>query len=151
MIVRLYKSENESTFAINSPKILKQTKLLHSCGKMDKKLVTIAVIVICIVSIAVFVLIYETNKPDDISPKTPEIEFRPDSAYLTLTVMTVNISEDTDLLWSDVSVKNGSATLPTGTIDIGDEITNCSGFIELVWIPTNEIIWSGEVKPMPSP
>ncbi|GEM_PF-3007298 len=34
--------------------------------------------------------------------------------------------------WSDVEMTKGSATLPTGTIDIGDVITNCSGVVTLL-------------------
>jgi hypothetical protein len=48
------------------------------------------------------------------------------------------------LYWPEIIVKNGSANLPNGTIDVGDKITNCQGFLELVWKDTNIHIYSND-------
>lgn len=44
--------------------------------------------------------------------------------------------------WSDIDqIGSGHCDpLPNGTVLIGDEITNCSGFIVLRYIPSNEIL-----------
>ena len=45
------------------------------------------------------------------------------------------------LSWSNVDKKNSICTLPTGTINAGDYITNCEGDIILVWRPSNSAIY----------
>ena len=45
-----------------------------------------------------------------------------------------------DLDWNEVVVSTGSATLPTGTIDTGDTITNCQYYVTLRWASTDQLI-----------
>jgi len=62
----------------------------------------------------------------------PTIIFMKDNETKTLTVTNI-YPEDEDFYWPEISIKNGSATLSYGTIEIGDIITNCEGYLELVW------------------
>lgn len=55
----------------------------------------------------------------------------------TLTVISV---KETGLSWENVELFEGSATLPNGTIEINDVITNCSGNVVLVWKITGIVI-----------
>jgi len=50
------------------------------------------------------------------------------------------LSGNHKLNWSDVKIKSGNCTLPTGYIEAGDKITDCSGLIVLIWVPSNSII-----------
>jgi len=43
-------------------------------------------------------------------------------------------------LWKYVEIESGNATLPTGYIDFGDVITNCSGIVRLVWTPSDQLL-----------
>lgn len=72
-------------------------------------------------------------------PIVPQISFEMDLGNNTLTVEYVypeNVS------WEDIDqIGAGSCDpLPTGTITVGDEITNCAGVIILRYIPYNQII-----------
>jgi hypothetical protein len=42
--------------------------------------------------------------------------------------------------WSNVNIKNGECNLPSGYIRAGDMVTNCTGYLILVWIPNNTVI-----------
>jgi hypothetical protein len=44
------------------------------------------------------------------------------------------------LSWEDVEIFKGSATLPEGTIEINDVITDCNGELVLVWKPTASVL-----------
>ncbi len=50
---------------------------------------------------------------------------------------------DSDLIWDNIEIyeERGNATLPTGTIDKGDVITNCSGEVCLIWKPTQGLVY----------
>ena len=45
-----------------------------------------------------------------------------------------------DLDWSNIKIKSGECNLPSGFISAGDELTKCSGFLVLIWTPTNTVI-----------
>ncbi len=63
------------------------------------------------------------------------IFFETDLSQKTLTVSSIH-PQDRDFYWSEISVVNGSANLPTGIIEVGDIITNCEGYLELEWSTT---------------
>ena len=72
-------------------------------------------------------------------PDSPQISFEMDIQNNTLTVESVYPD---DVSWEDID-EIGSGTcdlLPTGTVTVGDQITNCTGVIVLRYIPTNGII-----------
>ena len=71
-------------------------------------------------------------------PSYPTIYFSVDNETKTLTV--TNINFDDHVNWSDIYILNGNATLPTGNVDLGDVITNCSSKICLVWEPTDTVL-----------
>jgi len=64
---------------------------------------------------------------------TPLIEFDVDSANSSLIVSRIN---QTDIYWSDFEII-GNATTPSGKIDVGDTITNCTGNILIRHISSN--------------
>lgn len=52
----------------------------------------------------------------------------------------VVIKADRDLSWSNVEIKSGDCILPSGPIEAGDYITQCSGNLILRWIPSNSVM-----------
>lgn len=72
-------------------------------------------------------------------PIIPQISFEMDLANNTLVVDYVTHE---NISWDDIDqVGSGSCDpLPTGTVSVGDEITNCAGVIILRFIPYNQII-----------
>jgi len=64
----------------------------------------------------------------------PDIYFIADTENKTLTVTNINFYDHVN--WSNIYILHGNATLPTGNVDLGDIITNCSSRICLVWEPT---------------
>ena len=72
-----------------------------------------------------------------VSPEYPSFEFLPDTTNKTITLIEFNHGDFANQLnWDDVVVTMGDATLPTGIINEGDVITNCSGIIKMsVFMP----------------
>lgn len=70
---------------------------------------------------------------------TPEIIFEMDEVNNTLTVIQVNPD---DILWEDIEqIGSGDCDpFPTGTVEINDEITGCTGIIILRYKPTGQLI-----------
>ena len=115
---------------------------------MNKKLVIGTVMVVCLVIIVTVVWIYETNKRGDISPNP---------CYPNLTLIkqnnTIVVEEikppyftdcnipESELIWENIELY-GNGTLPIGSIDIGDIITNCTGFVSIEWKPSRTVAWS---------
>ena len=82
------------------------------------------------------------NKSNDLI--TPIINVELDNYNKTLTI--VSIEEGINLLWSDVTLINGSATFPAGMIDVGDMVTDCQEILDFKWIPTNEVFLHVEFR-----
>ena len=57
----------------------------------------------------------------------------------TLTVVEI-YPENRDFFWPEISVASGSATLPFDIIDIGDIITDCEGYVKLIYEQTGATI-----------
>ena len=100
--------------------------------KITKKAkIILLVILICFIPISGFV-IYNTHYIFGTTPTLPTVLFKPDINNNTLTVLFVGGGHfDNMLYWENVFLLSGYATLPTGHIDEGDVITNCSGIIKL--------------------
>jgi hypothetical protein len=62
------------------------------------------------------------------------IVFLTDLTSKTLTVS--DIHSQRTCHWSEVVIASGNATLPVGSIDVGDIITNCEGNLVLKWEDT---------------
>ena len=71
------------------------------------------------------------------------IIFLTNSINKTLTVQEI-YSNGRTLYWPEVIIVNGSANLPYGTIEVGDTITNCEGYLVLKWRDTENLIFSKE-------
>jgi len=102
-------------------KITRTTKLLAT------------VIILCF-SIISF---YYTYNEYCVSPEFPSFDFLPDNTNKTITLIDFNPGDFVNYLtWNDIVVTIGNATLPTGLINEGDVITNCSGVIKIsVFMP----------------
>ena len=72
-----------------------------------------------------------------------QIIFSKDTTNKTLTVTEI-YSQGRTLYWPEVNISEGSATLPFGTIDVGDVITNCEGYLKLIWKETCNYIFSAD-------
>jgi len=72
-------------------------------------------------------------------PIIPQISFEMDIANNTLVVVYVSYE---NISWNDIDqIGSGSCDpLPTGSVTVGDEITNCVGIIILRYKPFNQII-----------
>ena len=76
--------------------------------------------------------LYYINNEYCVSPEYPSFKFQPDATNKTITLIEFNHGDFADRLdWEDVVVTMGNATLPTGLINEGDVITNCSGIIKM--------------------
>ena len=86
----------------------------------------------------------QINNDDGFNPdeETPVLTVDLDRYNKTITVLSVE--KGTHLLWSNVEIRNGTATLPEGSIDPGDVITDCIGFLDFVWKPTMTVFLQAE-------
>jgi len=64
----------------------------------------------------------------------PIIIFDKKDDFLLVLIASPNIN------WSNVNIKSGECNLPSGHIRAGDIVTNCTGYLVLVWIPNNSVI-----------
>ena len=70
------------------------------------------------------------------------------------TLLVIEVKQN--LTWENFVIIKGNATLPTGTVDLGDIITNCSssnlyGTIEVEWLPTKTLLHWGQGFPREFP
>lgn len=85
----------------------------------------------------VFVLVGRFEKKEEKAiPKPPAI-FTMDKNTRTLTVQKIY---DDNAKWEEHELCSGSATLPRGTINEGDKITNCKGNVALRHVPSNTLL-----------
>ena len=114
---------------------------------MDKQTKTIVLIVVAVVII--FVLYFAFVTYQYVSEELPGpkdmptwMKFNIDKSEKTIIVEYIEAeSKYLPLSWSDISITNGTATLPIGTIDIGDTITNCGGNLEFIYEPDNTFLF----------
>ena len=66
-----------------------------------------------------------------------------DKASKTLTVQK---TYDDSLNWQKTEICSGKATLPTGTVQVGDVVTNCEGNLSLRHIPTSVLFGAYDFK-----
>jgi len=79
---------------------------------------------------------------------SPNIIFETDTLNNILTVSEIH-PEYIELHWSEISLislDNGSASLPYGTIEIGDRITDCKGYFRLEWEITGITITTADFR-----
>ena len=76
--------------------------------------------------------------PSEQPPQTPDIGFQQDLGNSTLTVTYT----PADVQWSDITeIGAGSCDpLPEGDVLVGDTLTNCTGIIALLYVPTYEVV-----------
>lgn len=115
--------------------------------KQTKTIVLIVVAVVVIIFVLYFTLAFVTYQY--VSEKLPGpkdmptwMKFTIDKSEKTIIVEDIEAeSKYLPLSWSDISITNGTATFPIGTIDIGDTITNCSGNLEFIYEPDNTLLF----------
>lgn len=107
---------------------------------MNKEIKIIVGIIVIAILVSIFVImwIFINSGLRPCCGDEYTINLTEDSTKKTLTVTHIGYSPKS-LNWSDIEVR-GNATLPTGTIDIGDIITNCSGEVVLIFLPENILI-----------
>jgi hypothetical protein len=106
---------------------------------------------IIVLLLVVFIILYflhitigdrfENQFDDSSYDGETQIIFSVDTINKTLTVTEV-YSQGRTLYWPEVSISDGSATLPSGIIDVGDVISDCEGYLELIWKDTGIHIFS---------
>ncbi|MFO7678124.1 MAG: hypothetical protein R6V50_07085 [Thermoplasmatota archaeon] len=97
---------------------------------------TWAIKLLRLVKIGIILGFIDPSTPD---PETPSIEFMQDTTNNSLTVISV---KPDNLLWGDIKeIGSGSCDpLPSGTVMVGDQITNCTDIIVLRHTPSNTIL-----------
>ena len=105
--------------------------------KLTKIIVGI-IIVIILVSISMVVYIKYTTGGWDSYHTHFVMYCEKDSTNNTLRVTSVEKLSYYE--WNEIEVILGNATLPTGTIDMGDLITNCSEVVKLVYNPSSTFL-----------
>jgi len=102
-----------------------------------RKLLVFIVIIVILLCIGFFIYIEISRQP----PSTPPyactwqlLKKGNDSAIVA------SIEHCPELYWEDVRVISGNATLPNVTIDLLDIITNCSGLLQLEYVPIG-VLW----------
>jgi hypothetical protein len=103
--------------------------------KKTKILLTILIVTILVIAAGTFAYVW-LNGISTCCDDTdyPSIYCIQDSTNKTLRITGIENAPNY-FNWSDIEVTLGNATLPTGTIDVGDIITNCSGTVVLVYEP----------------
>ena len=91
-----------------------------------KKIMLVLIVIIVFIGIGAGVYLY-INQPIGYrrDPAPHSISFIENQENKTLTVTDYSPTNAT-LEWNEVEITSGAATLPSGTIDVGDVITNCS-------------------------
>lgn len=83
------------------------------------------------------------NKPATTVKSSLPALFVMDKNTRTLTVQELY---ENDMKWEDNEITSGDASLPTGSIKVGDVVTNCSGNLSLRHIPSNKLFGAYEFK-----
>jgi len=86
---------------------------------------------------------FEDQYDDSSYDGETQIIFSIDTINKTLTVTEI-YSQGRILYWPEVNITDGSATLPYGTIDVGDVITDCEGYLKLIWKETCNYLFSAD-------
>jgi len=112
---------------------------------MKKKTkIILAIAVVLIVVVFVFVYIQYTSQYCNGLVSAPFIVCSENKTADTLTVNQIDLGhggEHVDVLyWEDIEVIYGNATLPSGRVELGDVITNCSKEGSLVYRVTDTIL-----------
>lgn len=111
---------------------------------------TIIILVVAVIAIAAIGFLIATRWVaqeiyEDVADMTgtpaegPSVTYDVDLIAGTMTITSIE-GDPEELLWSNVELADiyveFQATLPIGTIDEGDVITDCEGPILLIWKPT---------------
>jgi len=111
--------------------------LLNIIKKMNavSKIIFTFFIVIFLLFIGLKISADYYPEPNSFGPYV-RLEFETDKTNGTLTVTSLitKCGDSSDYIWDNVEI-NGSATKPTGLINIGDTITSCSGEVSIFWRP----------------
>jgi hypothetical protein len=108
-------------------------------NRINKKILLITAGIISIVVIVSFIIGILWYRVDWGTP-SPSSPFAVKQDIDNKTLIVKYVREE-GLSWENVKLMNdSSASLPDGTIEVEDTITNCNGSVILVWIPNNSVI-----------
>ena len=106
-------------------------------NKTNKLLKVIVAVIVIAALISVVVYYFLLPRPGSVDKFYPNLICSHDDIEDIITVVIV----DDDLLWSEIQIIGNCNTSGLGTyVKIDDEITNCSGTIIIIYIPTNMLI-----------
>ena len=94
--------------------------------------VVLMVAITVIMAAVVFVLVGSLTEFDE---ETPNVQFTKQDGNLLV------FKADEGLTWDDFTVQG--CTKPTGTLDAGDTLTDCTGQVTISHAPTNTLVYSG--------
>jgi hypothetical protein len=108
------------------------------------KIIVGGIIVISLILASVVIYINYSTLGWDSYPAHFVMYCEKDSANKTLRV--TDVEKPSYYKWNEIEVIMGNATLPIGTINTGDLITNCSGVVKLVYNPSATLLgeWNFE-------
>ena len=106
-------------------------------------LIVITLFVLYILHISIGGIFNSSQSGDKQGNFLSNIIFQEDLQNKSLTVLKID-SGGVTFSWSEISIVNGSAQLPEGTIGKGDIITQCEGHLELFFKVTGRSIWEGD-------
>jgi len=121
------------------------TRFMHM--KRTSKIITGVIIFFSLVILNIgFISLSIVNAPFWYA--TQDLTLEQDDSQGTLTV--VSVTDVEDVLWDDFEIKcynestmqymSSDAVLPSGTVTLGDVITNCTGVVGLLYTPANSIV-----------
>lgn len=100
----------------------------------------VAILIIVPVAIAATVYVYITNMISQPAFYTPVINLIQNNTMHTLTVESIGSST---VKWSFINVQGNCIIAGHGLyVKAGDSITNCTGIIRIIYIPTNSLVGS---------
>lgn len=99
----------------------------------------IAVILMVAITVVLAAVVFVLVSDIGVNPPPPSIGFTVDSVEDTLTVTTIstNVAK-----WGEFNVTGCTKPGNDTTVDAGDELTDCSGSVKVVHVPSNTLIYS---------
>ena len=107
------------------------------------KIYVLLAVIFIIVGIATYYTFFKIEKGNSIIEDVciPNISFlkEADNILVYGIVDSCNLSDD-EFTWDNISLE-GTGIKPSGIIKEGDIISDCQGYVKIIWIPENKVIF----------